>query len=264
VVVGIGVVLAILGLVALAINLVFFSRIHDVAEWDSEVTVPGGLFALSPSQIGELSFFVAVPGGLFLLALCFILTGRVLRGRVGTRRTTGLQGGTVMSSNDYLSSRAHLAWLSVAGAFWFLLVIVPVLMAVGGGWPATVRELPQTYVWLNLGLYGALAAAVAGVLLISHLKKQRYLAMVAAQDVRLQQPAHGGWRWATFRWRFDLWLGGIGGALAGVCWLALPFGDVAFLLLPLMAGIALLALGAWMARQYWRAGAPLGMAESFV
>jgi hypothetical protein len=116
VVVGIGVALAVLGLAALAVNLLFFSRIHDVAEWDTDVTVPGGLFALSPSEIGRLSYFVAIPGGLFLLALCFIMTGRVLRGRVGTRETKGLQGGTVHSSNAILSARAQLAWIGVASA----------------------------------------------------------------------------------------------------------------------------------------------------
>lgn len=263
IVVGIGIALAVLGLAAVAANLIFFSRLVDVAEWDTDVTVPGGLFALSPSVIEQLTFFVIVPGGIFVLALCFIMTGRVLRGRVWTRETTGLQGGTVVAVNTYLSPRAQLAWVAVALAFWFLLVIVPVLTALGGAWPATVRELPQVYVWMTLGMYGALASAIAGVLVVSHLKKQRYLAMVAADDARLRQPPQGGWRWATFRWRFDLWLGGLGGAFAGASWLALPFGDVLFLVLPLFGGFTLIALGVWMARQYWRAGVPLGMGESY-
>lgn len=263
IVVGIGVALAILGLAAVAVNLIFFSRIYDVASWQTDVTVPGGLFALSPSEIDQLSFFVAVPGGLFLLALCFIITGQVLRGRVGTRETKGLQGGTVVSSNAILSPRAQLAWIVVAVAFWFVLVIVPMLLALGGGWPSTVRELPQTYVWLTLGLYGALAAAIAGVLVVSHIKKQRYLAMVAAEDPRLLEPPNGVWRWLTFRWRFDLWLGGIGGALIGASWLALVSGDIALLLVPLLIGVVLVVVSIWMARQYWRAGVPLGVAESF-
>ncbi|MCP2029986.1 hypothetical protein L1277_000050 [Okibacterium sp. HSC-33S16] len=263
VVVGIGVALAILGLATLAVNLIFFSRVYDVAAWETDVTVPGGFFALSPTVVDQLSFFVAVPGGLFLLALCFIMTGQVLRGRVGTRETKGLQGGTVVSSNAILSARAQLAWIGVALAFWVALIIVPMLLALGGGWPSTVRELPQTYVWINLGMYGALAAAIAGVLLVSHVKKQTYLALVSADDARLREEPSGVWRWITFRWRFDLWLGGIGGALIGSCWLALVSGDIVLLLVTLVIGIALFVVAVWMARQYWRAGVPLGMAESF-
>jgi hypothetical protein len=112
-------------------------------------------------------------------------------------------------------------------------------------------------------MYGALASAIAGVLLVSHLKKQRHLALVTAQDPRLLEAPNGVWRWLTFRWRFDLWLGGIGGALAGASWLALPFGDISFLILPLLGGILLFAVGVWMARQYWKAGMPLGIGESF-
>ncbi|PWC06102.1 hypothetical protein [Mycetocola zhujimingii] len=260
---GIGIVLAAIGLALVGVNLFFFSRVQDVEKWDTDVVVPGGFFALSPSEVEQLSFFVAVPGGLFLLALCFIMTGRVLRGNVQTRETKGLEGGTVVSTNEILSPRAHLTWIAVAVLFWLALIVVPMLMAVGGGWPTTVPELPQTYVWANLGMYGALASATAGVLVVSFLKKQRYLAMVEAEDSRLLEPPHGVWRWLTFRWRFDLWIGGVGGALVGACWLAALAGDVVLLGVTLVIGAALLAVGIWMARQYWRAGVPLGVGESF-
>ena len=263
VVTGIGIVLAGLGLASLAVNLFFFSRIQDVESWDADVVVPGGFVGLAPSEIEELSFFVAVPGGLFLLALCFIWTGQALRGRVQTRDRRGLEGGTVLSTNAILSPRAHLTWVAVAVLFWFALVALPILLALGGGWPATVSALPQTYVWINLGMYGALASAIAGVLVVSFLKKRHYLAMVAAEDSRLLEAPHGVWRWLTFRWRFDLWIGGVGGALVGVCWLAVLASDVVLLLVMLAIGAALLAVSIWMARQYWRAGVPLGVAESF-
>ncbi len=263
VVTGIGIVLACLGLASLAVNLFFFSRVQGVEEWDTDVVVPGGFFALSPSEIEQLSFFVAVPGGLFLLALCFITTGQVLRGRVQTRDPRGLEGGTVVSTNEILSPRAHLTWILVAVFFWLALIVVPMVMALGGGWPATVPELPQTYVWINLGMYGALASAIAGVLVVSYLKKQHYLAMVATEDARLLDPPHGVWRWLTFRWRFDLWIGGVGGVLVGASWLAILAEDVVLLVVTLVIGVALLAVSVWMARQYWRAGVPLGVAESF-
>ncbi|WP_162924994.1 hypothetical protein [Mycetocola zhujimingii] len=264
VVVGIGVVLAVLGVATVAVNLFFFSRIRDVAEWDNDVVVPGGFFGMSPSEIEQLSFFLSVPGVLFLLALCFIMTGRVLRGQVGTRITTGLRGGTVVSSSPILSARAQATWIGVALALWFLLIVVPLVLALGGGWPATVDELPQVYVWLTLGMYGALASAIAGVLAVSQLKKKRYLDMIAAEDRRLLESPVGIWRWLTYRWRFDLWLGGVGGAVLGSCWLALFTADIVLFLVSLVIGCVVFCVGVWMARQYWKAGMPLGIGESFV
>ncbi|MDQ0734728.1 hypothetical protein [Arthrobacter agilis] len=260
---GIGLVLAALGVVALVINLIFFSLVYDLAPWEKDVTVPGGLFALSPSQIDQLSFFTAIPGALFLIAFCFICSARVLRDRLGTRETVGLEGGTVVSENTYLSPRAHLGWLGVALVFWIVLIPVPVLLAVRGGWPATVRELPQGHVWANLGIYGGITAAVAGTLLVSHFKKQHYLALVAAHDPRLDEPQRGIWRWATFRWRFDLWLGALGGALSGASLIALPYDGVVALAIPLALGTSLMVLGVLLGRQYWRSHMPLGLAESF-
>ncbi|MCC9174318.1 hypothetical protein [Arthrobacter sp. zg-Y179] len=260
---GIGVVLAVLGVAAVAVNLIFFSHVYDLSSWEDEVTVPGGLFALSPSQISELTFFSAIPGALFLLAMCFIFTGQVLRGRVGIALSQGPARGTVLSANTYLSPRAQLAWLGVALAFWVALIPVPVLLSLAGSWPATVRDMPRDHVWANLVLYGGLAAAIAGVVFVSHLKKQHYLALAAADKLRLDEPQRGIWRWLTFRWRFDLWLGGLGGAFIGASFAFLPYDDPAALVILLSIGVALMVLGVLLARQYWRAKLPLGLGESF-
>jgi hypothetical protein len=263
VVMGFGLALTVLGLAVLVQNLVFFSHIYDLETWEKDVTVPGGLFALSPSQINQLALLDAVPGGLFLISFCLICSARVLRGKVGTVDTRGLEGGSVVSLNTYLTPRAHLAWLGVAAAFWFALIPLPVFLALGGGWPATVRDLPQDHVWVNLALYGGLAAAAAGTLMVSHLKKQHYLALEAADNLRPDEPQRGIWRWITFRWRFDLWLGAVGGAAIGGSLIALPFNAVAGFVVSLAIGVVLMVAAVLLARQYWRASLPLGLAESF-
>lgn len=264
VVMGIGLALAVLGLAALALNLVFFSHVYDLETWEKDdVTVPGGLFALSPSQISGLAFLDAVPGGLFLVSFCLICSARVLRGKVVTVNTRRLEGGSVVSLNTYLTPRTHLAWLGAAAASWFALIPVPVFLALRGRWPATVRDLPQEHVWVNLALYGALAAAATGTLAVSHLKKQHYLALEAADNLRLNEPQRGIWRWTTFRWRFDLWLGALGGAAIGGSLIVLPFNEVGRFAGSLAIGVVLMVSAILLARQYWRAGQPLGLAESF-
>ncbi|MDL5351557.1 hypothetical protein [Microbacterium sp. zg-YB36] len=259
----IGLVIAVLAALAVGVNLFFFSRVKEISEWQTDVIVPGGFFGLSPSAIEEATFFVAVPGGLALLAFCFIGTGWIMRGKVGTREREGLQGGTVVSITPILAPRLHLLWLGVAVAFWVALVIVPIVSAMGGGWPITVDDMPQGYVWATLGMYGGLSAAIAGVLLASFLKKRRYLAMVAAEDPRLLEQPSGFWRWFTFRWRFDLWLAGVGGLLVGISPLPLTMGEALPFVLMLVGGILLIGVGAWCASHYWRAGVPLGVAESY-
>ena len=259
----IGVILAALGALGAGALLLFFSRVKTIESWQTDVVVPGGFFGLSPSEIESALLLIALPGGLFLVALCFIGTGRVMRGAVGVRDTTGSVSGSVVSHNTVMEPRLHLLWLGVALAFWMLLILVPAVSALLGGWPITVDDMPQGYVWTLLGLYGGLAAAIAGVLLASFLKKRRYAAMHAADDERLLQPPSGFWRWMTFRWRFDLWLAAAGGALAGLSPVILPFGEVTVFVALLAAGILLLALGVWCAAQYWRAGVPLGFAESY-
>lgn len=261
--VAIGVVLAVIGALLVGALLLFFSRVKTIESWQTDVVVPGGFFGLSTSEIEAALLFTAIPGGLFLLAMCFIGTGRVMRGAVGLRDTKGLAGGTVVSHNTVMEPRLHLLWLGVALAFWILLILAPTVSALLGGWPITVDDMPQGYVWTVLGMYGALAAAIAGVLLASFLKKRRYAAMHAAEDERLLQPPSGFWRWMTFRWRFDLWLAAAGAALAGLAAILLPFGEVTTFVALLVGGILLLALGVWCAAQYWRAGVPLGFAESY-
>ncbi|UWX96073.1 hypothetical protein N2K95_10310 [Arthrobacter zhaoxinii] len=263
VVTGIGVVLAVLGAAMVALNLFVFSHTYNPSWWDDDVPVPETFVPASSSEIDELSVLSSVPGVLFLIAMCFISIGRVLRGGVGIALAQGPARGTVVSANTYLSPRAHLAWLGVALAFWIVLVPVPVILSLGGRWPATVSDATRDQVWVNLVLYGGLAAAIAGTLLVSHHKKQHYLALAAADNLRLDEPQREIWRWLTFRWRFDLWLGGSGGAFTGASFSALAYDHPAALVILLAIGIVLMVLGVLLARQYWRAELPLGLAESY-
>jgi hypothetical protein len=251
---------ATLGIAAL---LVFLSRVITVRSYETEVVVPGGFFALTPTETTGLGLLIAAPGMLLLLALCFIGTGTVMQGRIQVGDPT--YGGSVVAHNAYLPLPIHLRWIGVAVIAWAVLVPVPVLSALAGGWPTDVNDEPSDYIWATLGTYGAIAAAIAGVLIASYVKKRRHLALVAADDPRLSQkhPAQALWRWVTFRWRFDLWFAGIGGAVAGASLIALEDGALLVVAIGVPSGLLLFAIGIVLCRQYWKAARPLGTTESY-
>jgi hypothetical protein len=114
-------------------------------------------------------------------------------------------------------------------------------------------------------VYGGLSAALVGILSVSLVKKLSYTAQLNRRGDRARGggPGKSFWRWFTFRWRFDLWFAGVGGALVGTCWMALLFSDVGFFGGALVAGLAFLAVGVLTCLQYWRAGEALGVGESF-
>jgi hypothetical protein len=134
----------------------------------------------------------------------------------------------------------------------------------GTAWPAGLKSENETAVWMLLACYGGLAAALCAVILVSLVKKAVYLQRITSHPEAVDGSAGKGlWRWITFRWRFDLWLAGIGGAFVGLCWIALGFEDTPFFVTSLCIGLVLTAAGLALAVNYWRAGEPLGGAESY-
>ncbi len=262
--VGIG--LSALAVVTLAALLWFFARIVDVNPLEASVTVPGA-FLLSHHDTEVVSLLIAVPGVLLLLAMISLFFFALLRRstELGVASRSMWAGGSVTAQLKPLATGYHLAWIAVAVLAWLLLIVVPMRLALGGGWPASLEDSPATFTYLALGMYGGLSAALAVVLSVSLVKKTVYRV-----TIRRRGPAALGggsgrsfWRWFTFRWRFDLWLAGVGGAFLGTCWLALIFDDSGFFLTTLGLGLVFTAVGVATAVQYWRAGEPLGAAESF-
>ena len=263
---GVGIGLSVLAIGTVGALLWFFARLVDVNPLEASVTVPGA-FLLSHREVDSVSLLIAVPGVLLLLATIafffFVLLRRSTE--LGVATLSMWAGGSVTAQLKPLSTGYHLAWIAVAVAGWLTLIVLPVVLAVGGGWPAMLEEKPATYTYLTLGMYGGLSAALALVLTVSLAKKTGYRATIRRRGAAALGGGAGRsfWRWFTLRWRFDLWLAGVGGAFLGTCWMALIFDDTGFFVTAIGLGLAFTAAGLFAALQYWRAGEPIGAGESF-
>lgn len=261
----IGVCLAILSVVSVGGLLWFLSHIARLSDMETQVTVFGTLY-LSTHQIDNVSLLIALPGLLFLLAVVFLFIGVLQRrARMANTHRKWWQGATNKAFMKPVGTRVHVAWIAVATLFWIALIVVPVIVGVRGGWPRTLDEFRANYVYMTLGFYGALSAAVVGVLAVSLLKKATYRAQIRRRGPQARNGGGGKafWRWFTFRWRYDLWLAAFGSVFIGTSPMALIFNDFAFFAGALLIGIALCTLGILAATQYWRAGEELGAGESY-
>lgn len=261
-----GVACSTLAVGVLAGLLLFFTRVKNTSTLEASVTVPGS-FLLTKRQTEIVSLLIAAPGVLLLLAaIAFFFYVLLNRATVlGIEQRQWWKGGSVTAQMKPLETRYHLAWIAAAVLAWLLLIVLPVLLASGGAWPATLDDTQAGFTFMTLGFYGALSATLAVILTVSLIKKTTYRAVILKRGEGAMSGGGGKsfWRWFTFRWRFDLWLAGVGGALIGTCWMALMFGDTVFFLTALCIGLFFTAAGLLTAVQYWRAGEPLGRGESF-
>ncbi|HEY0261355.1 MAG TPA: hypothetical protein VGC18_16045 [Lacisediminihabitans sp.] len=261
-----GAVAVALALVALAWLLWLLSSGTDREGLQTTVTVPGA-FLLSRRQSSIVSVLIAIPGCLLVVGAVLLFLGVFLRraARFGVRDRRWWQGGTVVSVMKPIGARAHLLWIAVAVVGWGCLILIPLATSGGGGWPLDLREPESTNTFIVLGLYGGLAAALAGILTVSLVKKLTYAAELRRRGDRARGGGAGKsfWRWFTFRWRFDLWFAAVGGALLGTSWMALLFHDTSFFAGALIIGAVFMAVAVVTAMQYWRAGQALGTGESF-
>ena len=261
-----GVACSTLAVGVLAGLLLFFAKVEDTSALEASVTVRGS-FLLTERQTEIVSLLVAAPGVLLLLATIafffYVLLGRATE--LGIEQRHWWRGGSVTAQMKPLETRYHLAWIAVAVLAWLLLIVLPLLLAWGGAWPATLEDTQAGFTFMTLGFYGALSAALAIILTVSLVKKSTYRVQIRRRGAGATSGGGGKsfWRWFTFRWRFDLWLASVGGALSGTCWMALMFDDTAFFLTALFLGLFFTVAGLLTAVQYWRAGEPLGRGESF-
>jgi hypothetical protein len=119
-------------------------------------------------------------------------------------------------------------------------------------------------------LFGGILVFVTGVVLASLVKKVAWLAQVRGWGGRIPGPGRGQafWRWFSYRWRLELWWGGVAlPLLLVVC--ALRFGDgpmdpeeVPFWNAVLGGSIVFFCLGLWACTQFWRSGENLASGES--
>ena len=265
---SIGVVLAVAAVALLFVTIVGISALQadTLARINEENLSYRAEFGFVERELSSLSAMTAVPAGLLLAAACFLIPGYLRRrGVLAERDTTFWRGGSTTAKFKPLPLGLHAAWLLVPLAAWVVLVLIPLRNLIGGtAWPAGLEDENATAVWMLLASYGGLAAALFTVILVSLVKKAVYVQRVTAHpDALTGSAGKRTWRWLTFRWRFDLWIAGLGGAFLGLCWIALGFEDTPFFVTTLVIGLVLVAGGLLLAVNYWRAGEPLGAAESY-
>lgn len=270
---SLGVILTAIGVLLVAVNIVIvFGGAIALTAWNS--AAQSGHPNAASSTVASL-MNVGVLTLTLLFATCFVMLGEQLRrggiGRSTRAQTTPLPHGSYVSSFSPLGVGWHALWALMALAAALVLILVPTLAAVTGGWPTTLGgHYAFAGTWQTDGMV-VLAVAVAA--LVSLFKKVTYLARVRSRRA-VPSTVSASWRWLTFRWRFDLWVAAFGGLLVGLSSVAITSTswDVADPnlvsnllggLVMLLPGLAFIALGMWMSSNYWKPGEPMGTAESY-
>ncbi|PRY65942.1 hypothetical protein B0I08_10992 [Glaciihabitans tibetensis] len=221
-------------------------------------------FGFVRREISSLTAMLAIPGILLVTAMSCLIPGYLLRrATVRSVPTTFWRGGSVLATYRPLAFWAHALWCLVPLAVWAALILLPLRSMIAGDFPAGIPDDNMTAVWLGLGSYGAVAAGVFGVMVTSLVKKAVYVRIATDHPDKIARGGRGIWRWITFRWRFDLWIAGVGAAFLGAGVIALGFEDLPFYLSTLAIGGVFFIGGMLLSLNYWRAGEPLGSGESY-
>lgn len=273
-----GKVLSIIGVVLAAVALLLLIGGGILLTWIA--SDPPGLEGSSADDLRGLAAvgMSAVPGGLALFAMCGLVAGEQIRrggmGRNPAPPDTVLPNATLVSRFRVLPTGWHVLWVVVGLVVSFVLVGLPIISWFTGGWPGDVDGSEQfAQYWL---IYGSIAFGVTVASAVSLIKKTAYLRALRSGRIVSGRPAAGQkfWRWFDYRWRFDLWLAGLG---AMVAVLALtPLSDAVgpgaspeetASVLPaslsfLALGLLLVIAGVVCTLNFWRAGEELGSGES--
>ncbi|CAM5537502.1 hypothetical protein [Leifsonia shinshuensis] len=273
-----GKVLSIIGAVLAAVALVLLIVGGILLTWIA--SDPPALEESSADDLRGLAAvgMSAVPGVLALFGMCGLVAGEQIRrggmGRNPAPPDTVLPSASFVSRFRVLPTGWHALWTVVGLLVSFVLVGLPVISWFTGGWPGSV-DGPEQFAqyWV---IYGSIAFGVTVAAAVSLLKKTAYLRALRSGRIVSGRPAPGQafWRWFDYRWRFDLWLAGLGamvavlaltplseavgaGASPGELASALPA-----ILLFLVLGLLFIVAGVVCTLNFWRAGEELGSGES--
>lgn len=270
---SVGVILTGLGVLLIGVNVVIvFGGAIALTAWSSAAQ-SGHPIGAASSVSSLMSTGVLTIALLF--AACFVMLGEQLRrggiGRSSRAQTRLLPQGSYVSSFSPLEVGWHTLWALMTLAAALVLILVPTLATIAGGWPTTLGgNYAFATSWQTDGI---VVLAVAAAALVSLFKKVTYLARVRSQRA-VPSNVSASWRWITFRWRFDLWVAAFGGLLVGLSSIAITstswdvvdpnlMSNLLGGLVVLLPGLAFIALGIWMSSNYWKAGEPMGTAESY-
>lgn len=220
----------------------------------------------------------ATPGVLLLLAMCGLVAGEQLRRGAMKRNPappdTALPSASMVSRFRVLPIGWHVFWIVVGLLVSLLLVGLPVISWFTGGWPSSVGdENDFARYWL---IYGSIGFGVTVAAITSLIKKLAFYRAQAAGKVQpgVDAPGRTFWRFFDYRWRFDLWLAGLGGVILVLALTPLSSavgptasGAEAADALPWVVafgalGVVMIVAGIVCATNFWRAGEELGSGES--
>ncbi len=201
---------------------------------------------------GELD--IALPGVLLLLAMAPLSIGELLRRATWSVGYGGFwRGGSVRTVARPLPAWAIVLWLVAPLTAWTALVLIPVV-ARDGAYASASDGF-----WTLAGFYGFVAAAVAGVLLMSLLKRAVF-ARAASRGLVAPERGRTFWKVLSGQWRVESWCAGVAAGFAGI--LPLIAADpVAFAVIAIIAAV-LAVVGVLLALGSWRTGESIGYAES--
>ncbi len=197
----------------------------------------------------------ALPDVLLLLAMVALSIGEMLRRASWSVGDAGFwRGGSVRVVLRPLPVWALVLWLLAPLGAWTALVLIPVL-AREGAYASASEDF-----WTLAGFYGFIAAAIAGVLLMSLLKRVVF-ARVAARHLVAPERGRTFWKILSGGWRVESWCAGLAAGFAGI--LPLIAADpVALLVFAIIAAVLAVA-GVLLALGSWRTGEPIGYGESY-
>ena len=195
----------------------------------------------------------ALPAVLLLLAMAPLFVGELLRRASWSVGPGGFwRGGSVRTDLRPLPAWALVLWLLAPLAAWTALILIPVLHE------AAYASASDGF-WLLAGFYGFVAAAVAGVMLMSLLKRAVF-ARAASRGLVAPERGRTFWKFLSGQMRIESGCAGVAAGFAGI--LPLIAADpVAFAVIAIIAAV-LAVVGVLFALGSWRTGESIGYAES--
>lgn len=194
----------------------------------------------------------------FLVGGCLTFLGEILR------RGAIVRGyGTNVALFRPLALATHALWIAVPVAAW--VAVVPVVLSqssTGSGAGSLSYVDADSDVAFLVGVYGGLAAALAGAVVGSLVKKAWYLRTVRRLGPPDPEKRSQGWWTFSYCWRGDVWLVALGGLLLGISPLTLFVDSTVGPVVTIAGGTVLVVVGLVTSTMYRRSGMPLGTGSS--
>lgn len=158
----------------------------------------------------------------------------------------------------------HALWVAVPVAAWA--AVVPLVLSKSSTGPAASPSLSyvdaDSDVAFLVGVYGGLAAALAGAVVGSLVKKAWYLRTVRRLGPPDPEKRSPGWWTFSYYWRGDVWLVALGGLLLGISPLPLFVDSTVGTVVTIGGGTVLVVVGLVTSTMYRRSGMPIGTGSS--